>query len=145
MPRRTLYASLLVGPLVGSLAAWAVLTGYAFFFPLTPGRFELAGWLSLLIVAVPVGYIFGFLPAVIAGGINAGLADSGLAPGLRIALAVPVGIVTTWMIWFWLILGSPAYNLVVHAAMFTAAGASGSPAAVWWASRPRRARVAVPA
>lgn len=145
MSRRTFFASLLIGPLAGSFAAWAVLTAYALFFPLSPGRFELGGWLSLIILAIPVGYIFGFFPALIAGGINASLADCRLARGGRIVLAVPVGILATWMIWFWLILGSPSYNLAINAAMFTVAGAFGSPAAVWWASRPRRASGPVPA
>ena len=145
MNRRTFIASLLVGPLVGGFVAWATLTAYAFFFPLTPGRFELWGWVSLIILAVPVGYVLGFVPSLIPGAINAGLAGAPIPIRLRVALAVPIGIATTWMVWFWLILSSPSYNLAINAAMFTMAGALGSPAAVWWASRPRRAPVPVPA
>ena len=139
MTSRIFKASLLVGPLVGGIVAWATLTAYAFLFPLSPGHFELWGWASLIILAVPVGYVLGFVPSLIAGAINAGLADTPLPIWARIVLAVPVGVATTWLVWFWMILGSPSYNLGINVAMFTLAGAFGSPVTVWWANRPRRA------
>lgn len=140
MARRTFMASLALGPLVGGIVAWATLTAYAFLFPLSPGRFEFFwGWASLIILAIPVGYILGFVPSLLAGAINARLADTSIPSWARIVLAVPIGIATTWLVWFWLILGSASHNLAIYAAMFTAAGALGSPAAVWWANRPGRA------
>jgi len=145
MTGRTFIASLIIGPLVGGVVAWATLTAYAFFFPLTPGRFELWGWVSLIILALPVGYILGFVPSLIAGAINAGLARLPVPIWLRLILAVPIGIATTWLVWFWLILGSASYNLAITAAMFSLAGALGSLAAVCWANRPRPAMSEVPA
>jgi hypothetical protein len=142
MTRHIIITSTIVGPLVGAVAAWLVLTAYALISPAYPNSVQFLGWICLLLIAIPVGYIVGIIPSLVAGTINAGLAQSDLTLVGRLILAVPVGVITTWMVWFWLILGSPSYNLGINAAMFTAAGALGSPAAVWFAARPRRTKPA---
>jgi hypothetical protein len=138
MTRRIITTSLLIGPLAAGIAAWLVLVGNAYLFPSYPTQFELWGWLSLLALVPPVGYVMGLVPSLIAGVIIAGLSDSPLSPTGRVIVAVPVGIAAIWLCWFWLILGMPAYNLLVYAAMFTAAGAIGAPVSVWLAGRPRK-------
>ena len=136
--RRHIVTSIIVGPLAGGFVAYVVLVAYAYFFPSFPTQFEAWGWLQTILLVPPAGYIFGLVPSLIAGVVNAGVARGALGLTSRLILAAPFGVAATFICWGWLVLSMPNYNVGVLFVMFAAAGALGTPFAVWVASRPRR-------
>lgn len=145
MPRNLIVTSTIIGPPLGGLVAYLVLTGATLFFPTSTVPFDVKGWLQTALLIVPVGYLMGLLPSFVAGLANAFLANRFLSLGVRILLAIPIGIAATLLVFGWLLATAPSYNFLVYALMFCGAGAAGSAFTVWWAAQPRRAERRVPA
>lgn len=121
----------LVGPLVGGLFAYAVLTAFG----LTTGTNQFSGFLSQVLIFCLAGYWSGFVPALLSGAIV--LVRQTYWRALSTLEVVLLGAVTSlaWGILTALSMGWPILLLV------TTAGAASS--LIIWLSLPRL-RVAVP-